>query len=87
MFSLNQPELRQELLSFSYAANAHVAVIIEEGQRRKQVRTDRTAHELVMSFWSYHEGLAFSSLYETEALPRELVQGLWRDGVRRLLQP
>ena len=40
-----------------------------------------------MSFWSYHEGLAFSSLYETEALPRELVQGLWRDGVRRLLQP
>ena len=87
MFSLNHPELRRELLSFSYAANAHVAVIIAEGQRRKQVRTDRTAHELVMSFWSYHEGLAFSSLYETEALPRELVQGLWRDGVRRLLQP
>ena len=87
MFSLNSPELSKELLSFSYAANAHIAVIVAEGQRRQQVRSDRTVQELVMSFWSYAEGLAFTALYEPEALPRDMVSGLWRDGLRRLLQP
>ncbi len=87
MYSLSHPELSQELLSFSYAANAHIAVIIAEGQKRQQVRTDRTVQELVMAFWSYSEGLAFSALYEPQALPRDMLVGLWRDGIRRLLQP
>ena len=87
MYSLSHPELGKTLLSFSDAANAHIAVIVEEGQRRQQVRTDRTVQELVMAFWSYFEGLALSTLYEPKALPRDMLMGLWRDGLRRLLQP
>ncbi len=87
MYSLSHPELKKELLDFSDAANAHMAVIIAEGQKRQQVRTDRTVQELVMAFWSYAEGLSFSAVYESKALPRDMLLGLWRDGLRRLLQP
>ena len=85
--SLSHPELGEELLNFSDAANDHMAVIIAEGQKRQQVRTDRTVQELVMAFWSYAEGLSFSAVYEPKALPRDMLLGLWRDGLRRLLQP
>jgi AcrR family transcriptional regulator len=87
LYSLSHPLLEKELLSFSDASNAHMAAIFAEGQRRRQVRTDRTVEELVMAFWSYAEGLSFSAVYETKALPRDMMLGLWRDGIRRLLEP
>jgi len=86
LYSLSHPELAKELLSFSDASNAHMAVIFTEGQKRQQVRTDQTVQELVMAFWSYAEGLSFSALSESKALPRDMLLRLWRDGLRRLLQ-
>jgi len=87
LYGLSHPELEQELLGFSSASNNHMAVIFSEGQKRQQLRTDRTVQELVMAYWSYAEGLSFSAVYEPKALPRDMLLGLWRDGLRRLLQP
>ncbi len=87
LFSFTRPALREELLAFSYAANAHLAAIVAEGQRRGHVRTDITASDAVMSVLSLQEGLAITAVYEPDVLGAETVDRLWRDGVRRLLTP
>lgn len=83
LFCLTRPDLRRELLGFSAAANRQLAAVVEEGQRRGQVRSDRSAHDLVMAFWSYHAGMALVAIYEPEELS-DLAE-VWRDGVRALL--
>ena len=87
LFSLNRPALREELLTFSYAANAQLEAIVAEGQRRGQLRTDLTAMDAVMSFLSLQEGLAITAVHEPAVLPPETIERLWQDGVRRLLMP
>jgi hypothetical protein len=85
MYSLAHPPLHRELLGFSEAANAELALLVAEGQQRGQVRSDRGPLDLVLAFWSFHEGLAITSLYEPGPLPPALVTELWGDGVARLL--
>jgi AcrR family transcriptional regulator len=87
MYGLAHPPLHRELLGFSEAANAQLAGLVAEAQRRGQVRSDRAPLDLVMAFWSFHEGLAITSLYEPGPLPPALVMELWRDGVARLFAP
>lgn len=87
MYGLCHPDLHRELLGFSEAANAQLALLVAEGQRRGQVRDDRPALDLVMAFWALHEGLAITGLYEPGPLPPALIGDLWRDGVARLLAP
>lgn len=87
MYGLAHPRLHRELLGFSEVANAQLAQLISEAQRRGEIRSDRPPLDLVMAFWSLHEGLAITGLYEPEPLPPSLVEELWRDGVRRLLAP
>lgn len=87
LFALNHPELHEMLLGFSFAANAVMAQLIGEGQRRGQVRTDVAADDLVMSFWGLYDGLGLTGIYEPTALPPERLQRIWRDGLGRLLRP
>ncbi len=86
-FSLNDPALHDELLEFSYAANAYVSRLIAEGQRRGQVRTDEPADELAMVFIAYQAGIAFTALHEPAALPIPAMAGIWRAGLERMLRP
>lgn len=85
MYGLAHPPLHRELLGFSEAANAQLATLVGEAQRRGEIRSDRPPLDLVMGFWSFQEGLAITSLYESGPLPPALVADLWRDGVTRLL--
>lgn len=87
MYGLAHPPLHRELLGFSEAANAQLAKLVAEAQRRGEIRSDRAPLDLVLAFWSFHEGLAITSLYEPESLPPALLADLWGDGVRRLLAP
>jgi|GEM_PF-1622652 len=86
LYSLNDPVLHGELNGHSLRANAHVQALVEEGQRRGQLRSDLLAADLVMAFWSYQEGLAFCHLHEPNALSIETLARLWESGVRSLLQ-
>lgn len=87
MYGVAHPPLHRELLGFSEAANAQLAELVAEAQRRGQIRGDRPPLDLVMAFWAFHEGLAITSIYEPGPLPPSLVLELWRDGVARLLAP
>ena len=87
LHSLTQPELGEELLGFSRAANRRIVQLLEEGRRRGQVTTEQSTADLVMAFWSFQEGVAVTSLYEASELPMERVLPIWRAGVRALLRP
>lgn len=85
LFCMTRPALQRELLGFSEVANAQLEALVAEAQRRGQIRGDETPHDLVMAFWSYHAGLALTTLYEPTELSRETVARIWPRGVRALL--
>jgi AcrR family transcriptional regulator len=87
LYSLTRPELGEELLTFSRAANQRVIQLLDEGKRRGQVTAEQSSADLVMAFWSFQEGIALTALYESSELPMERVAPIWRAGVKALLRP
>lgn len=87
LHSLTRPELGEELLTFSRAANQQIIQLLDEGKRRGQVTTTQSSEDLVMAFWGFQEGIALTALYESSELPMERIGPIWRAGVRALLRP
>lgn len=87
LFALTRPALREELMVYSTTANSRIATLIAAGQKAGRVRMDVSAEELTMAFWALQAGMAFTGLYETDALPPEMARRVWRDGVARLVRP
>ena len=87
LFALTRPALRAELTEFSTMANTGIAELIRTGQASGRIRADVPAAELTMAYWALQAGTAFTGMYETDALPRDMMERVWRDGVTRLLRP
>jgi len=63
------------------------SALVEEGQRRGLVGTDRSTGEIVDQLGSLLDGLALGNLMYPARLPADHMSRLWREGVPRLVDP
>lgn len=86
LYSLTRPRLHDELLGFSYAANAHIAALVAAGQADGQIASRDAPERIAITLIALQAGIAFTTIHEPAALPPDEARSVWREGVDRILR-